>query len=133
MKIISPIIAAVMAVINTAPAAKSFTLPIFSFHSGDTTSESFSMAVLNVSAANTDPMQMHIIIHSIWLMSKKNPAITTRMAAARCIQALCSANSHLIPFAAYTKLLALFLRLNDSFFCCGILRSAYLFNSLHCA
>ena len=53
---INPMINAQMALISTAPAAKSLIFLIFSFLSGETKSAKFSMAVFMSSRAITRPM-----------------------------------------------------------------------------
>ena len=77
----------------------------------DGQSTSFSMAVLNSSAAITTPMQRMIIIHSMRVMPKTNPAMTTTAVAIRWKLRFCSfPMQHRIPFQAYPKLRNCFLK-----------------------
>lgn len=74
---INPMIAAVIALIKTAPAAISFTLPADGLCSGETILTNLSMAVLKASAVRTKPMQKMTIIHSAFVRWKKSPANMT--------------------------------------------------------
>lgn len=115
--IISPTVAAAMASINTAPAARSLVRFIASLYLGETRSEMASMDEFTASAAKTVPMANITAIHSVVDMSKANPAIMTHIAAKQCIHALCSrVMSSLIPLNANLKLFSLFLSVNPSFF-----------------
>lgn len=59
MNIINPTMAALIARINTAPAAKSFVRLIASLYSGETKSASASMEELTASAASTETNGKH--------------------------------------------------------------------------
>lgn len=76
-----PIIKVIMAESKTADADISFTFFIVRLKSGETRSQSFSMAELIISKLNTTAKHKRIIIHSVEDRSKKNPAITTRKAS----------------------------------------------------
>lgn len=78
---IIPIITAIIAKINTAPAAKSFVRLIASLYSGDTKSDIASMDELIASAENTAPIMIRIAIHSVLDNSKIKPAISTQIVA----------------------------------------------------
>ena len=82
--------AAAIAIIKTAPAARSFVFFIISLYSGETKSANDSMDELIASADNTAPITITTAIHSVWDKPKKKPAITTQIAAKQCIHALCS-------------------------------------------
>lgn len=100
-----PTIAAAIAVIKTAPAARSFVFFMAALYSGETRSASASIAELIASAANTAPITIETAIHSMGDNPRNIPATITQIAAKQCIQALCSfcINSR-IPFNAYRKL-----------------------------
>ena len=85
--------AAAIAIIKTAPAARSFVFFIISLYSGETKSANDSMDELIASADNTAPITITTAIHSVWDKPKKKPAITTQIAAKQCIHALCSNNT----------------------------------------
>ena len=89
-KIITPMIAAVIAQINTAPALISLMSRILSSFSGCTTSDNRSMAELMASAAKTSPMAKKTSIHSAVEIWKSKPAMMTKTVMVQCIQALCS-------------------------------------------
>ena len=86
---IAPITKAAIETISTPPAARSFTRPAVSFFSGETRSVSASMAVLNSSAAKTDPIEKIIQSHSCKFIFKKYPSAIAAIAPAPCIQLLC--------------------------------------------
>lgn len=66
----TPMMAATMAHISTAPAAISFTSPAIGLCSGDTRLTNLSIAVLNPSAASTIPKQSMMAIHSFRVIPK---------------------------------------------------------------
>ena len=70
--------AAAIAIIKTAPAARSFVFFIISLYSGETKSANDSMDELIASADNTAPITITTAIHSVWDKPKKKPAITTQ-------------------------------------------------------
>ena len=83
--------AAAIAIIKTAPAARSFVFFIISLYSGETKSANDSMDELIASADNTAPITITTAIHSVCgINRRKKPAITTQIAAKQCIHALCS-------------------------------------------
>ena len=97
--------AAAIAIIKTAPAARSFVFFIISLYSGETKSANDSMDELIASADNTAPITITTAIHSVWDKPKKKPAITTQIAAKQCIHALCSfCINKRMPLKAYRKL-----------------------------
>lgn len=105
-KTISPISNASNALTSTAPAATSFIFPAFSFHSGETRSTSHSMAVLNNSAASTNPIAKTTKHHSAELIFSQNPMPMAIKASTRWIQRLCWVrNAYSSPLPAYPKLL----------------------------
>jgi len=65
---------------KTAEADISFTFFIVRLKSGQTRSHNFSMAELMISKLKTTPKQMKIIIHSVVVKEKNNPAIITSKA-----------------------------------------------------
>ena len=67
--------AAAIAIIKTAPAARSFVFFIISLYSGETKSANDSMDELIASADNTAPITITTAIHSVWDKPKKKPAI----------------------------------------------------------
>ena len=94
-------IAAVVAHINTAPAAISLTCPAIGCCSGDTKSTNLSIAVLNNSAVITMPIHRAIMIHSICVISRISPAIITIAEVMRWKLKFCSFPTQLlIPFQA---------------------------------
>ena len=114
---ISPIKIAVIALINTAAAARSFTSFIEPRFSGDTKSESFSIDVFIASEEKTSPIAIITAIHSVADILKAIPDIITNKAEMKCNQELCPlTNSVLIPSKAYLKLSSLALILNFSCF-----------------
>lgn len=115
--IISPTMAAPMASMSTAPAARSLVRLIASLYPGETKSAIASIDEFTASAASTVPMANVTAIHSVVEMPKANPAIMTQNAAEQCIHALCSlVMRSFIPLKANLKLLSLFLNVNPSFF-----------------
>lgn len=109
--------AADMASISTAPAARSLVRLIASLYPGETRSAMASIDEFTASAASTVPMAKVTDIHSVVDMSKANPAIITHPAAKQCIHALCSrVMSNIMPLKANLKLFSLFLSVNPSFF-----------------
>lgn len=92
------------AVMSTAAAERSFTLPITGCRSGDTRLHNCSRAVLNNSATRTAAIQPATAIHSSRLMPNTHPAPAASMAASRWILKLVSERKHIRrPFAAYKK------------------------------
>ena len=81
MNIINPTMAALIARINTAPAAKSFVRLIASLYSGETKSASASMEELTAPAASTEPMANTMAIHSVEESPISHPAMVTHTAA----------------------------------------------------
>ena len=65
-------IAAAIAMINTAPAARSLVRLMASLYSGDTKSAIASSAELTASAASTAPITITTAIHSVCEISKSN-------------------------------------------------------------
>ena len=109
--------AADMASISTAPAARSLVRFMASLYPGETRSAMASMDEFTASAARTVPMANITDIHSVVDMLKANPAAMTHTAAKQCIHALCSlVMSSFMPLKANLKLLSLFLSVNPSFF-----------------
>ncbi len=105
-KIIRPIITEKTTVISTAPAAISFTRPAVLFFSGDTRFTKFSIAVFIISIPITMLIQSKHNSHSVMLMLKINPQITTSRLTIRCILMLASeAKTYCIPLIAKPKLL----------------------------
>ena len=78
---INPTIAAVIANIRTAPAARSFVRFIASLYSGETKSAKASIDELIASAANTRPMAKAMTIHSSAERFSRKPANNTQTAA----------------------------------------------------
>ena len=94
--------AAAIAIIKTAPAARSFVFFIISLYSGETKSANDSMDEL---------------IDSVWDKPKKKPAITTQIAAKQCIHALCSfCINKRMPLKAYRKLASRLRKVKPLFF-----------------
>ena len=90
--------AAAIAIIKTAPAARSFVFFSISLYSGETKSANDSMDELIASA-------------------KKKPAITTQIAAKQCIHALCSfCINKRMPLKAYRKLASRLRKVKPLFF-----------------
>lgn len=113
----NPTAAAAIAVINTAPAARSFVFFIASLYWGETRSASASIAELIASAAKTAPITIQTAIHSKGDNPKNRPADTTQIAAKQWIQALCSCCIKMrIPFNAYRKLANRLRRVKPLFF-----------------
>ena len=109
--------AAAIAIIKTAPAARSFVFFIISLYSGETKSANDSMDELIASADNTAPITITTAIHSVWDKPKKKPAITTQIAAKQCIHALCSfCINKRMPLKAYRKLASRLLKVKPLFF-----------------
>ena len=106
MKTIVPVIIAIKDAINTAAADKSFIYFTCGWRCGEMKSMIFSIAVLNISATQTNPVTITNEIVSI-RESRNHPAAKkTVMVAARCIQPLCSsAKKRRIPSQANQKLL----------------------------
>ena len=77
--------AAAIAIIKTAPAARSFVFFIASLYSGETKSANDSMDELIASADNTAPITITTAIHSVWDKPKEKPAIITQIVAKQCI------------------------------------------------
>lgn len=75
---------------NTAPAARSFTVPIKDDFSVVILSASFSMDVLKPSAEKTAPIQIDTRHHSVGEILQIIPAAITNNAAHRCIFACVS-------------------------------------------
>lgn len=76
-----PMIAAAIAVSNTAPAAKSFERLMASSYSGETRSHKVSIDELNASPAHTEPIANTTSIHSVRFNSNSHPAATTQTVA----------------------------------------------------
>ena len=109
--------AAAIAIIKTAPAARSFVFFIISLYSGETKSANDSMDELIASADNTAPITITTAIHSVWDKPKKKPAITTQIAAKQCIHALCSfCINKRMPLKAYRKLASRLRKVKPLFF-----------------
>ena len=79
--IISPTIAAAIARISTAPAARSLVRFIASLYPGETRSAIASMDEFTASAARTVPMANTTAIHSVLEIPNTNPAIITHTVA----------------------------------------------------
>lgn len=86
----TPIIAAAMAQISTAPAAMSLVSPANLLYSGDIRLTNLSIAVLNASAAKTNAIHKIIIYHSVRDILHRMLRVTTQKVKVVCIQALCS-------------------------------------------
>lgn len=71
------IIKVIIAESKTADADMSFTFFMVRLKSGDTRSQSFSMAELIISKLKTTAKHKRIVVHSVADSLKKNPAITT--------------------------------------------------------
>ena len=98
--------AAAIAIIKTAPAARSFVFFIISLYSGETKS-----------ANDSAPITITTAIHSVWDKPKKKPAITTQIAAKQCIHALCSfCINKRMPLKAYRKLASRLRKVKPLFF-----------------
>ena len=77
---------------KTAEADISFTFFMVRLNSGQTKSQSFSMAELIISKLNTIAKQIKMINHSVSLNEKNNPAIITINAITYCILKFFSCN-----------------------------------------
>lgn len=75
-----PIIKEIIAENKTAEADMSFTFFMVRLKVGQTKSHNFSIAELMISKLNTTAKQINIMIHSIGLNEKKNPAAVTNNA-----------------------------------------------------
>lgn len=80
---INPIITATIAMINTAPAAKSFVCLMDSLYSGETKSDMASIAELIASAEKTAPIIIIMEIHSVVDKLKIKPAGITQIVIAQ--------------------------------------------------
>jgi hypothetical protein len=108
MKINNPIIIAVREATSTAAADRSLINPIAGFSSIEMKSINFSMQVLKISAAQTNPAASVNSIASEVETRNTNVATINRTVAAICNLAFCSVWTHfLIPVKAWPKLLAL--------------------------
>ena len=76
-----PIIKEMIAESKTADADMSFTFFMVRLKSGETRSQSFSIAELMISKLNTTAKDRRIIIHSVAESEKNIPAITTSKAS----------------------------------------------------
>ena len=102
---ISPVAAAATDAINTAPAARSFTLPANGLISGDKRSTSPSIAEFSSSAVSTVPVVTIIANHSPGEILVIHPKRIAKRAAVRWIRKLCcSLMAERIPFYAKPKL-----------------------------
>ena len=109
--------AAAIAIIKTAPAARCFVFFIASLYSGETKSANDSMDELIASADNTAPITITTAIHSVWDKPKEKPAIITQIVAKQCIHALCSfCINKRMPLKAYRKLASRLRKVKPLFF-----------------
>lgn len=76
-----PIMEVIMADSKTADADMSFTFFIVRLKSGETRSQSFSIAEFIISNPNTTAKHRRIVVHSFDDNPKKNPAMTTMTAS----------------------------------------------------
>lgn len=76
-----PMTSAATALNRTAPAAKSFITLIDWSYSGFMKSHRYSIAVFTISDTKTIPMAIATATHSMTVILKMNPAITTTIAA----------------------------------------------------